>query len=54
MDYQKSYLEEKIRACSVEMQAIQMRFQMLQAELTETQKELAEYNGKKEKHDSSK
>jgi hypothetical protein len=54
MDYQKSYLEEKIHSCNMEMQVIQMRFQILQAELVKAQEELVEYNKTKGKHDSSK
>jgi hypothetical protein len=53
MDYQRSYLEEKVRSCSIEMGAIQMRFQMLQGELANAQKELTEYQTKEDKENDS-
>lgn len=53
MDYQKSYLEEKVRSCNIEIGAIHLRFQMLQVELADTQRELTEYQAREDKENDS-
>lgn len=42
-DYKRLYLEQKMRATQMELQALQLRFSQMQAELPAIQKELAEY-----------
>lgn len=42
-DYKRLYLEQKMRAVQMELQALQLRFNQMQAELPVIQKELAEY-----------
>lgn len=47
-DYKRLYLEQKMRATQMELQALQLRFNQMQAELPAIQNELMEYGKKVE------
>ncbi len=42
-DYKRLYLEQRIRAIQMELQALHLRFNQMQAELPAIQKELSEH-----------
>jgi hypothetical protein len=51
LDYKKMYLEERIRGLQIEAQAIQLRFNQVQQEISIVQKELEEHINEKQDSD---